>query len=440
MRALMCSFFQMLRDSCPGMPLQNPLNSGSYSGCTFTRQDGNGYFGAAFNSDSQAVTISNCVFSRCETANYGGAIHACGSTVVTMTSTNFASCKVTYESGWGGCIYIRDKAELVATSCSFEECSAGHGAVIYQGYTYTDSPTVTLSHATIKNCRSTGSGGAILLQYGKTTVTSSSFEGCTAGAKGGVIVQLNSATALVFENSTATYCYSQMSGAVISSAEGSISVKNVTFKHCFAQSDGGAISVDVNPHEKIGDCTFTDIIALNCTCNGIGSCIAYGRSAQSIVIDGLTCTDCSSKEGATLHITGASGFTASRFCMKNCGDSPVVAPEAVDTTSGCSAQPPKPQTETPSTSSSTYHPWTFTIQPMPTSEPDTPTEVPVPPPAPPAQEGGSACPTPEDKGLPAGAIVAIVILSIVVFVETCYIAYKCLEPKLYALMLFNKIV
>jgi len=112
----------------------------------------------------------------------GGGIRNDGATV-RITSTSFSGFRVQYlgaGDGKGGAIY-NNGGTLTVTGTTFSDCKALEGGVIY------NSGTLTVTDTTFTRCpASADRGGAIDNTGTITSITSSSFAGCTIGAGGAI--------------------------------------------------------------------------------------------------------------------------------------------------------------------------------------------------------------------------------------------------------------
>jgi hypothetical protein len=129
--------------------------------------------------------IDNLTLCNPSLASYGGSgggIRNDGATV-RITSTSFSGFRVNYVGagdGLGGTIY-NNGGTLTVTDTTFSECKALEGGCIY------NTGTLTVTDSTFTRCpASAGVGGAIDNFGTITSITSSSFAGCTIGVGGAI--------------------------------------------------------------------------------------------------------------------------------------------------------------------------------------------------------------------------------------------------------------
>ena len=183
------------------------VTSGTFSNCTATQ-----YGGAIFNDRGTITSITSSMFSNC-TAFYGGAISNIGGTIASITSSTFTGCTATYNGG-----------------------AIGNSGRI-------TSITSTL----FRNCSADVSGGAILNFGLLGSIASSTFSDCSAHYNGGAIYNPED-TIFSIADSAFIRCSASNGGAIRNGDgdEGNLtSITSSTFTGCSATSYGGAIYNDV---------------------------------------------------------------------------------------------------------------------------------------------------------------------------------------------------
>ena len=102
-----------------------------------------------------AVTADSSTFTNCSAVYNGGAIEAAGG--VTLTSSTFTDCSITDPEGWGGAVFV---PYYVAPDTP----SPG---------TINPVSSATVTFSTFTNCTGGWDGGAVFVQSGGLTVSSS---------------------------------------------------------------------------------------------------------------------------------------------------------------------------------------------------------------------------------------------------------------------------
>jgi len=173
------------------------------------------------------LTVTNCTFSNNSANMDGGAIENWGGTL-TVNNSTFSGNSATSDGG-----AINNDGTLTVVNSLFSSNSAGRwggGIEIFAG-------TVTMTN-TIFSGNSTGSRGGGIDNWGRLSVTSSTFSGNSAGDGGGIAsfgpVNVTSTT---FAGNSA----SQWGGGIHSS--GTLNVTNSTFSGNSAGDEGGGIHI-----------------------------------------------------------------------------------------------------------------------------------------------------------------------------------------------------
>ena len=119
----------------------------------------------------------------------------CALVIAKVKKLSCANCKFTSNvttSGSGG-VMRADAGTLVFSKCTFSNNIAKAGGVVYAGYTYSSSPSITFNECSFNNNSSTDDAGGVLyvaakLGYSPTIAfTKCSFSGNSSSGNGGVI-------------------------------------------------------------------------------------------------------------------------------------------------------------------------------------------------------------------------------------------------------------
>jgi PGF-pre-PGF domain-containing protein len=267
--------------------------------------DGSSGNGGAIN-NAGTLTITSSTFSNCREGNYpnfyGGAIENTG--ILTITSSTFSGCNAVL----GGAIDNSASATLIVTSSSFISCT-GHLGVI------SNSGTATITSSTFTSC-STDQGGAIYNTAMITSISSTTFSGCTATTDmGGAI--FNGGTITSISSTRFSGCSARLGGAIYNS--GTItSISTTSFSGCSADQ-GGAI-------DNVGTITVTSSTFTGCSAHysggglsGSGGAIYNEGTITSITTSSFT--SCTAIYGGAIYNNGGTitSITTSSFtdCAAN---------------------------------------------------------------------------------------------------------------------------
>lgn len=119
----------------------------------------------------------------------------CALVIANVKKLSCANCKFTSNvttSGSGG-VMRADAGTLVFSKCTFSNNSAKAGGVVYAGYKYSSSPSITFNECSFNNNSSTAGAGGVLYVEGKSdysptiAFTKCSFSGNSSSGNGGVI-------------------------------------------------------------------------------------------------------------------------------------------------------------------------------------------------------------------------------------------------------------
>ncbi len=197
-------------------------------------------YGGAIHIEDGTLTISSSSFSDNWAASAGGAIYNLGSITVTDSSFNNNSIGIpigTLGGTFGGAIHIED-GTLTISSSSFSGNSARSAGAIH------NKGELSISNSSFSG-NSARYAGAIY-NKGELSISNSSFSDNWAGEQGGAI--LNRLRALSIGNGTLSISNSSFSGnsadingGAINSYNGTLSISNSTFNDNSAGKDGGAI-------------------------------------------------------------------------------------------------------------------------------------------------------------------------------------------------------
>ena len=119
----------------------------------------------------------------------------CALVIANVKKLSCANCKFTSNvttSGSGG-VMRADAGTLVFSKCTFSNNSAKAGGVVYAGYTYSSSPSITFNECSFNNNSSTAGDGGVLYVAAKSgysptiAFTKCSFSGNSSSGNGGVI-------------------------------------------------------------------------------------------------------------------------------------------------------------------------------------------------------------------------------------------------------------
>ncbi len=119
----------------------------------------------------------------------------CALVIAKVKKLSCANCKFTSNvttSGSGG-VMRADAGTLVFSKCTFSNNSAKAGGVVYAGYTYSSSPSITFNECSFNNNSSTDDAGGVLYVAAKSgysptiAFTKCSFSGNSSSGNGGVI-------------------------------------------------------------------------------------------------------------------------------------------------------------------------------------------------------------------------------------------------------------
>jgi hypothetical protein len=221
------------------------VTSGTLTVTSTTFTDCYSSLGGAIYAGASTVLITASTFTRCSGIE-GGAIANTGT--LTVTSSEFISCTVTQDvdgEAKGGA--IANSGTLTVTSSTFTDCSAQNAHYVSTGGAIFNRGTATISSSTFNNCHTgTGAydlgGGAISNDFGGTlSVTSSSFNGCSAVVGGAID---NWESTLTLTGTTFSGCSaSRYGGAINSAGAPGFAVASSSFTGCTATTGGGAIAV-----------------------------------------------------------------------------------------------------------------------------------------------------------------------------------------------------
>ena len=239
------------------------ITGSTITNCLATGTSANG--GGIFSGGS--VTATSSTFSGCScpsyageeeyTNNAGGAIYSTYG--VNVSGSTFTNCGIASPDGWGGAIFVLTTQGETAPS---------PGSIIPAAY-------ATVTNSVFTNCTGGWDGGAVYVQNGDLTVSSSTFTSCTdlnwdayggaidarhEGSVGGIL----SVTSSTFTNCAAGDGYG-LGGAIYSDNEAVVNQTTIT--NCSvigADSDGGAIF-------SRGTAVLNQTTIIDCSAGGAGS-------------------------------------------------------------------------------------------------------------------------------------------------------------------------
>ena len=193
--------------------------------CIFTNNQGS-LRGGGINSEG-SLTVENSIFTN-NKAKFGGAIHIEDKNTGTINSCTFTNNQATNDRsfGLGGAINAFN-VNLLVNKCTFTGNKGSSGGAVFTGEHLKKSNKITFTNCKfIKNTavgyyvnQANGDGGAIASNYGKITISKTTFKDNKASRNGGAI-------------RTNTYA-----------PEDKLSITDSEFSKNFAAKKGGAIEV-----------------------------------------------------------------------------------------------------------------------------------------------------------------------------------------------------
>ena len=204
------------------------------------------------------LQVSRSSFSDCHSDTDGGVIQSYDRAQISLQSCEFHDV---YSSGFGGAIAAYGSSLLISDS-TFANCSSVRGggalwSVAFQGcYGSTQGSNTALQiwSSIFSECRTEGSGGAVLADSGDASINSEVlmvdlrfdiFRSCKAGAEGGALRAIGALIVVSVRFSEFSTCYSFASGGALSAEGSSLSLQSCSVMGNTAYGlGGGALHLD----------------------------------------------------------------------------------------------------------------------------------------------------------------------------------------------------
>ena len=259
------------------------------SDCNFVNNNATYYFGGgAIYSEGNSL-ISDCAFENNSAEQYGGAIYSKG------LECNISNCRfVNDTSKWGGAIHYTAAGNFTVQDSSFVNCYALNSG---GAFSCRDGVCVIASGCSFINCSSgTADGGAVYSRMLDNKFSNCSFEGNFAKkGKGGAIALVEDSkncvvTGCLFVNNTSILSY----GCAIYCYKSNCAVYNSSFINHTGPINGGGGTIRLSGRQNSGvifNCSFIGNSGLNgaaistedVNCN-VSKCIFVNNTSDKAII------------------------------------------------------------------------------------------------------------------------------------------------------------
>lgn len=270
------------------------MRGGTIAG--FAKYSGNLQGGAIYNAGD--IYFESGVIKDCR-ATRGGAVYNDSGTRFRLDDGSFEDCTADEA---GGAICNESGAASVLRNGAIKRCTSAKGGAVYEGYHVDDS----LHNMEITDCGADEGGAVYSLMEPGITVSSCSIKGCKATSRGGAIV---SSGGIKIEDTSIVNCSAESgeggavwAGPIGVSADWLVDIRHVTISGCSAER-GGALYL-VGQNAEVDDITITDNAAVTA-----GSAIAMEGSCDLTFSRGTTTIT-----GNKVSKTSASSAAAAMDC------------------------------------------------------------------------------------------------------------------------------
>ena len=274
----------------------------TFNGCYIVEQGGIGgavYIGSE-ECGASVNTIEYAEFIDCWATDSGGALAVeLVPSGVTISSTSFSGCYT--DVMHGGAIYCVDQSRITLNNgTSFDGCSAVNFGGAIAAMNYLD---LVINDATITNCVSEGSGGAIFLENTSsitmTSTSSLSITSCTSDTLGGgIYIEDSGSNNLSLYNATISSCTAYEGGGIYISDGKTLTLNDGSLTGNTGTNEAGNIYVSMDAFLNIYGTTIRN----GTTTNGSGANIfAYGQNEINFYDGIIDITNVSARGGDSIY-------------------------------------------------------------------------------------------------------------------------------------------